>query len=311
MNKVTPLCRIACAVICVLSGTAAYAEESQFGYVYTTDLLPAGAKEIEQHATWRHQKDGGKFDLVEGRTEFEYGVSDRLQMSAYLNYAWTRASHDVGGETVPPETFAEVQVDPNSNWHDKKFVGVSVEGIYRLMSPYTDPFGLAIYFEPTIGNGLREMETRIIAQKNFFDDRLILAANITAEQEGRFLPADPAADPDSVEARGHWDHETDMNVGVAGSYRFAPNWSAGMEFQQEREYSSFSVQNKFRTNLANYLGPTIHYGGKHFFATMTFLEQLGGAVDYGNPDHDFIAHGRTFADDFEKYRVRVKLGYSF
>jgi hypothetical protein len=41
-----------------VSAREAWAEESQFGYVYTTDLLPRGQTELEQWATWRHQKIG-------------------------------------------------------------------------------------------------------------------------------------------------------------------------------------------------------------------------------------------------------------
>lgn len=49
----------------VLVASGALAEESQFAFVYTTDLLPKGAKEVEQWMTWRHQKVGS---LVGGRT---------------------------------------------------------------------------------------------------------------------------------------------------------------------------------------------------------------------------------------------------
>ena len=88
-----------------LSAACAWAEESQFAYVYSTDLLPKGAKEVEQWMTWRHQKSTGLFDVLESRTEIEYGVTDQFQIAAYANYAWTRASHDgVDGATA---TFLE------------------------------------------------------------------------------------------------------------------------------------------------------------------------------------------------------------
>ena len=59
------------------------------------------------------------------------------------------------------------------------------------MSPYIHPIGLALYFEPTLGKGLFEVEQRLIVQKNFFDDRLIIASNLTLDLEGRRLPGDP------------------------------------------------------------------------------------------------------------------------
>lgn len=277
------------------------------------DLLPKGAKEVEQWLTWRHGRSQGDFDVWEGRTELEYGVTDKFQAAIYANYAKTSTFHNnVDGTTVPPESFAEAFPGADEHYHDSKFVGVSVEGIYRIMSPYTDPFGLAIYVEPTVGKGLWEMETRAIFQKNFLDDRLVTAFNITIAQEARLLPADAGAASGDVEASEHWDHETDFNFGFAASYRFVSNWSLGMELLNEREFSSFAIKSDTRTNFAYYLGPTVHYGGKDFFVTATFLKQLRGARDYANTGADsFVVNGISNADDFEKYRLRIKAGIYF
>ena len=66
-----------------------------------------------------------------------------------------------------------------------------------------------------------------------------------------------------------------------------------------------------RNNVAYFVGPNIHYGGKNFFVTATFLVQLPWAKDYANPPPGFIVHGITNADDFEKYRLRLKAGFYF
>ncbi|HEY7168744.1 MAG TPA: DUF6662 family protein [Candidatus Binatia bacterium] len=292
----------------VFLSTDALAGESIFGFVFTTDTLPKGAKEVEQWSTWRRQKAGGQFDLLEGRTEFEYGITDSFQSAFYLNYAWSRAFHNaVDGTTAPPETFAGVRFGPDSHWHSGKFVGVSLEGVYRILSPYTDPLGLALYIEPTFGKGLFEVENRLIAQKNFLDDRLVIASNVSINLEGRRLPGDP--EETGYASRTHWDHETDFNIGLASSYRFIANWSAGFEFLNEREYSNFSLNSHRRTNVAYYLGPVVHYGGERFFATATFITQLPWGQDFA--DAGVIKNGRNYADDFEKYRLRVKVGFTF
>jgi len=150
------------------------AEESQFGYAYTTDLLPKGAKELEQWATWRHQKISGYFDQIDARTEFEYGLADNLQTAIYANYAWSRAYHNGPfGATTPPEPFSYDIPGPDEHYSATRFVGVSGEIIYRALSPYTDALGVAFYEEPTVGPGFYELETKLILQKNFLDDRLI------------------------------------------------------------------------------------------------------------------------------------------
>jgi len=297
-----------------LAAPSAQADEPLFGFVYTTDLLPQGASEIEQWASWRAHKKVGTFNVVEGRTEVSYGVTSALQLSAYLNYEWSNAYNNnvIDGTTLPPETLAEVQVGPHERFDLAKFTGVSGEAIWRAMSPYTDPLGLAFYIEPTIGPSLREVESRIILQKNFLDDRLIFAFNATIAQEWRYLHGDPSAPPLSDDYRDHWDKETDVNFGLAATYRFAPNWYAGVEFENEREWAGlnpFSSRN--RTNSAYYSGPTIHYGGERFFATLTVLDQLPWADDYANPAPGFIVGGRNYADDFERFRVRLKVGYTF
>lgn len=291
------------ATLCLV-GTTASSEESQFAYVYTTDLLPQGAKEVEQWMTWRHQKNGGHFDELEGRTEVEYGLTDRLQVAVYANYAWTRAYHNGPfGSTTPPEQFADYTPDADSHFSAARFVGISGEVIYRILSPYTDPVGLAFYVEPTIGPKFRELETKVILQKNFLDDRLVTAFNFTYAPEWRYLPTDDNA---SV---SKWQEETDINFNFAASYRFTSNWSAGLEFLNEHEYNSFNFTKE--SNNAFFFGPTIHYGGKKFFVTATFLTQLPWAGKHSDSVDGAIVGGRTYDNDFEKYRVRVKAGYYF
>jgi len=288
---------------CGFNGSA-LAEESQFSYVYTTDLLPKGAKEVEQWMTWRHQKIAGQYDQVEGKTEVEYGVSDRLQVALYANYSWTRAFHNGPlGATTPPEQFADKDTGPDEHFRTARLVGVSGEVIYRVLSPYTDGIGLALYAEPTIGSEFRELETKLVLQKNFLDDRLITALNFTYAPEWRYLqdPVNPLTKS--------WQEETDINLNVAVSYRFAPKWSAGFEFLNEHEYNSYRFTKQ--SNNGYYFGPTLHYGGKDFFLTATLLEQLPWATPHSDTVEGSLVGGRIYDNDYEKYRLRIKAGFYF
>lgn len=298
----------------LLASAPARADEPLFGYIYTTDTLPKGKTEVEQWATLREGRSQGDFHLLQTRTEISHGVTDAFQLSGYINAAWADARGNApSGETAPPEVFADFAVDPNARFRKARLETVSLEGLYRISSPYTSGVGVALYLEPSIGPRTREVEARLILQKNFLDDRLVFAANATLGYEWRKLPGDPGADPASIDFVTHWDKETDVNFGVAGSYRFTSNWSLGAELQNEREWAGlnpFKAEN--RTNLAWYAGPTIHYGGRHVFATFTTLFQLPWAHDYANaPADSFVVNGITNADDFEKYRFRLKLGYYF
>ena len=296
------LCLALAAMFSIVSFTAR-ADEPLFGFVYTTDLLPQGGKEIEEWASWRHQKNSGYFDELEGRTEFEYGLTDRLQVALYANYNWTQAYHNGPfGATTPPEQFSDYVVGPDDHFNASRFVGVSGELIYRILSPYTDAFGLALYTEPTVGQNFRETENKIIVQKNFLDDLLVLAFNFTYAPEFRYL-----SDPTGIGSS--WQEETDTNFGFGASYRFIENWSAAFEFENEHEYNSFIFNHE--TNNGYYLGPTLHYGGERIFVTMTALWQMPWASPHTDTVPGALVGGYIGDNDFERFRFRVKAGYTF
>ncbi len=297
---------LACTVV-----PSAYADEPLFGDVYTTDLLPQGKYEVEEQLLWRGQKAHGSFNLLESDTELSYGLRSNFQLSGKIIYDWTRARQNaVDGTTTPPEPYSAYFPAPDSTFDRGHLVGVSVEGIYRILSPYLDPVGLAVYFEPTFGDRFIETETRLILQKNFYDDRLVLAANLKWAPEIRFLPPDPYAALGTAEAKSNTNIETDLNLTIGVSYRFAPDWSAGWEFANEREVNGWAVFAKSQwMGNAYYTGPTLHYGGEHFFVTLAASEQLPWANNYMN--QPVIYRGRDYDVDFEKFRVRLKLGWYF
>jgi len=294
---------LALAAIFSIVSFAAYADEPLFGFLYTTDLLPKDGKEVEEWVTWRHQKNSGYYDQIEGRTEFEYGVTDQLQLAAYANYNWTQAYHNGPfGATTPPEQFSDYIVGANDHFNASRFVGVSGEAIYRILSPYTDPIGLALYTEPTGGQNFLESENRLILQKNFLDDLLTIAFNFTYAPEFRYLPNDSGIG-------SSWQEETDINFALAVSYRFVANWSAAVEFVNEREFNSYNFTHE--SNSGYYLGPTVHWANERFFVTVTALWQLPWASVHEDTVPGAIVAGYIGDNDFERFRLRVKAGYTF
>jgi hypothetical protein len=307
------VCGWAAAIILAVTTTRASAEEPLIGFVYTTDLLPQGKYELEQWATWRAHKAIGEFDVVEGRTEFEYGVSDRLQVAAYLNYEWARAYHDnvITGTTLAPETLANLSVGANEHLNTTRFTGVSLEGIYRILSPYIDPVGVAVYVRPTVGTDFREQESRLILQENFHDDRLVFAFNGGVVEDWRSIPSTAYSTPASDTATRQWTSSASVNLGLAGAYRFAPSWSAGLEMQNERGFRSANFFSSGRTDVAYYLGPSMHYGGHNLFATLTYLNQQPWAKDYVDSGAGFVVGGRTYSANAERFRMRFRFGWYF
>ena len=290
------------ALLVFFVSAPAMAGESQFAFLYTTDLLPKEQKEIEQWVTWRHAKIAGSYDLLEGKTAYEYGISDDFQLAFYASYAWTHAyKNGPFGATTAAEQFGYDSPRSDENYHAWRFIGFSVESIYRVLSPYTSPLGVALYLEPTIGNKFAEIESRVILQKNFLDDTLVFAFNFTYAPEFRLLPSDEGG------AGRAWQEEVDVNYALAASYRVASNWFAGLELLNEREFSSLGFSDL--ANSGYYLGPNFHYGGKEFFVTGTFLRQLPWATVHAATVPGAVVDNLDFDNDFEKYRVRFKFGF--
>ena len=154
--------------------TPARADENLWGYVYGTDTLPAGANEIYLWTTSRNQKGKGNYRAWDTQLEFEHGFTDRFQASLYLN----GRSHQISGGAL-----AE---DPERKLHrGLEWDGVNVELKYNVLSVYQDLFGLSLYIEPEYQridkisgervNGFG-LESKLILQKNFFDDQLAIGA---------------------------------------------------------------------------------------------------------------------------------------
>lgn len=91
----------------------------------------------------------------------------------------------------------------------------------------------------------------------------------------------------------------------------APKPVLSMDLARKHHPALTRYRFRNQSNGGYYFGPTIHYGGKNFFVTATFLEQLPWASAHSDTVDGTLVSGRTFDNDFEKYRVRIKMGYYF
>jgi hypothetical protein len=287
-------------ILVVAFRAEAIADEPIFGYTYTTDLLPKNQFELEQWSTTRFNKATGNFWWQENRSEFSYGVSDRFQLSLYADYSATSAFHNGPfGATTPSEAFSFDSPAPNDRYHNVAYIATDIEAIYRLVSPYTHFVGFGVYTEERAGRDFFETENRLILQKNFRDDRLVLGMNFTYAPEYRNDRPGPLVL-----------NETDMNLDYGVSYRFRRNWSVGLELLNEREYDSYTFW-RHEINDGYFFGPNVHYAGQHFFATATVLEQMPWATTHSATNPGTIIGGRDYDNDFERDRVRIKVGWTF
>src|SRR5689334_13734556 len=169
---------LAASIAASLAATAADPARASpdFGYVYTADTEERGETELTIWATDRRGKGHGHYDAQDYRLEVERGITDRFQVSGYVNLA----SHHIRGLGAEFEP-----VD-----RDFALQGLSAEFKYQLRSPEKDRFGIALYAEPGWSRISKvageeadefELELKAILQKNFAHDRLVWAMNLTLE----------------------------------------------------------------------------------------------------------------------------------
>lgn len=271
----------------------AHADENYFGYSYGAETLPKGETEAYIWITDRRHKQTGHYDAQDYQLEIEHGIADNVQISGYLDFV----SHNIRG--LEPEF-----EDRNKNF---RFQGLQASAKWMVSSPYKHPVGVALYLEPVwkridkvSGERNREfeVEAKLILQKNFLEDRLIWVTNFTAEQE--FEREKEELPGGGVEI----EHETELSLEATTglSYRVAPNWFLGAEGRYHSEYPDFP-DTFHREHHAWFAGPTIHYGGKRWWFTATYLPQIAGGPN---------APGSSLhLDEHEKRELRLKVGYNF
>lgn len=261
---------------------AVHADENYFGYTYGSETLPKGGWEVYQWVTSRTGKADGSYHAIDYQTEFEHGFTDHLQGSFYLN----AISHHTSG------------VSDFTDREQFRFNGFQASAKYSFKSPYKDGYGLAVYLEPgykryAASSGERTdiyfLEPKLILQKNFLDDTVVWATNFSAEFEREHHREEE-----------EWESELELQLSTGVSYRFAPNWFAGLEGLATSAFERMHLEEL--GEYAVFAGPNLHYADKKWWATVTVLSQLTGWPE---------THGSRELEHFEKWQVRLKVGINF
>ncbi len=282
------LCRVVLLGILSLPGVA-LADENYFGYSYGAETLPAGSNEAYVWLTDRSGKGDGNYRATDVQFEFEHGWTDRFQSSFYVT---GRAYNYSGGSIKDEDTDAPLKLHRSLD-----FDGVKASFKWNLKSPYKDGYGLALYLEPEYstqhrsdGERFREVgiETKLIAQKNFRDDQIITVYNLTLE-------------PEWERSDDKWESELYVENSAGASYRFAPNWFAGVETRVDIAFPKYGK----REFWAWFVGPTLHYGGQRYWATLTWMPQIKGGPTEANRST------RPHLEQRERSETRLKIGINF
>lgn len=267
----------------LLTQPTAQADEHLFGHVRGAETLPAGKADLYQYFTLRTGKDSGSYHAWDFDTEFEYGITNELQVSVSLaqHYFHVRDNAELG------------------DIEGYQFGGAEVSAKYRVLSPFKDPIGLAFRLETgylshdDVGGYDQEeilISPEVIIQKNFFDDTLILAANLGAEWAWGKQPAE------------EYNKEVSFDGALGLSYRFAPNWFAGVEGRIRSEFPLFDLG--FHEHTVVFVGPALHYGSEKWWATFSYGYQVWGT------EVDPTVSGKAYAEE-ARNEFRLKIAWNF
>src|SRR6058998_1577561 len=234
-----PALRVGIFVAAILSALSSFGGARHFAFLYEANTSAPGSLELENWMTSRHATGPGRFDQVDFRHELEYGVTDKFQASIYL---------------------ADWRYQNDREHSGFAYSDTAIELIYNLTNPVVDPVGLSIYGELRAGDRLLELESKLIAQKNF--GPLILAYNATLESvwEGNHL----------AERQG------EFSQALGASYEISPRISVGLELLHEFVLPEWHDEEKIR-NL--FVGPNVSYRHRNWFVTITALAQATDTQD--------------------------------
>ena len=230
---------LVCILLLAFSPSLSFGGVRHFTFLYEAPTSARGSLELENWVTWERITDPSRSDEVDFRHELEYGVTDKFQVSVYL---------------------ADWFYESNQEHSGFAYSDLAIELIYNLTNPVDNPIGLSVYGEFKAGDRLVELESKLIAQKNF--GPLILAYNATLEAvwQGNELK----------------EREGEFAQAVGASYEISPRISAGIELLHEFVFSEWRDEEKIR-NL--FVGPTVSYRRSNWFVTVAALAQATNTDD--------------------------------
>jgi hypothetical protein len=289
-------------LVCALAllSLPAVADENLFGYVRGAETLPKGTGEVYQWFTQRSNKGAGHYRALDSKTEVEYGLTDRFQLSAEVNAMAINTSGLLIDGYLPADRKTGLRLQ-----------GLEVAAKYNFLSPAKDDFGLSglVSFEYGIldrHSGQKkteyEVEGELQAQKYFLEGQLTWVGNIGLR--AAYEKRKPIANlPEGFDWPTDPEMEISTKLGTGLSYRFAPGWYAGAEVLREAEYETEVGLERWTV----FGGPSVHWAGQKWWATLTWFKQLRG----GGEKYEGQADNHLHLIEKTKNEVRVKVGYNF
>jgi hypothetical protein len=219
----------ACAVV-VSVAPLAQASPRPLPFTYQHEQLPAGESELEQFADFtpvRARLAGSAtprwYGLTQFQSEFEHGLTDRLELGLYLTYVPSAAN----GFTDAPQS--------------SEGTGLKQRLRYQLAETGAWPVDIGLYAELVENERELELEAKVILQRRLGPLRVI--ANLVGEREFYY------------DGR----HDLVFNPSAGLSFEATPSIQPGIEWWMRAEYPEENPPSPrpFGLGPHHYIGPVV------------------------------------------------------
>jgi hypothetical protein len=228
------------------------ASDRQFTFTYQSKTLGKNQRELEVWNTYASGR-ADFYNCFDHRSEFEVGLTNRLQTSFYMNYSSERSFlphvDSLGGRFITNSRF-----------------GVSNEWKYKLTDAVANAFGSALYGELGLWNDEIELETKLILDKKA--GKWITAFNIVGEWELKH----EYSDQENKVKIGTDDAKLELDLGLA--YQIKPNLTFGFEARQNNVFEYKQNGAMKLEHSAFFVGPCFSYLSDDWWAAFTLMPQI-------------------------------------
>lgn len=248
--------------------TPAVADDAPFLGTDPASVVAPGDLLVQQWFNWSTGQTRASFNAFESQTEFDYGVTDRLQLALTLVYDWSR--------TRPAGKPADTDSLP----------GLAAEAVYIVAPADASPVGLALAVDPAFNAQSRGIAVRVLLQKYLWGLEHVL--NINFED-----------DWDKDES-GNWMGSSGITFNYGLAYPIDRNWTLAIELGNEFANDALLSDGRL-SGLTNtfFLGPTIQYDCDLATITLGIQAQMPWSSGSGAED--------GFKIDAERFRFGLRL----
>jgi hypothetical protein len=259
------------------------AQDRIFNYVYQSNVLNKGLKELEIWNTFSWQK-SEFYRGFDHRLEFEMGLSKNLQTSFYLNIN-TSSEYTIGKKLVLKNSVVTEENDTSITTGTE--FSFSNEWKYKLSDPVANVIGSALYAEIGLGTRETELEVKLILDKQL--GHFSTALNLVG-----------VYGIGSVLNNGIVEDETEfgaeINYGL--SYQLGTHVHLGVEANSLNDFKDGKIENSVL-----FAGPVLSLVKDNFWINLTIFPQITafkGASD-----------GGLNLTDHSKIESRLLFSYAF